>query len=189
MSPTQSPGDAACRDDGCDAAAPPATTDETRITLRSLEPRDRGAVEEILRATSFFREAEIDVALEVLDSFYAHPGQDYSTLGAFTPGGDLLGYVCYGPTPGTEGTFDLYWIAVHPSAQGAGVGTLLLTEVERRLADAHARLVIIETSSQPLYTPTRAFYERRGYREVARVPDFYTEGDDRVIFAKRLRPH
>jgi hypothetical protein len=60
--------------------------------------------------------------------------------------------------------------------------------VERRLAQADARLVIIETSSQPLYEPTRAFYLRKGYAEVARVPDFYADGDDRVIFAKRIHP-
>jgi hypothetical protein len=46
--------------------------------------------------------------------------------------------------------------------------------------------VVIETSSQPLYAPTRAFYVRRGYKEVARVQDFYADGDDRVIFAKRI---
>jgi ribosomal protein S18 acetylase RimI-like enzyme len=49
-----------------------------------------------------------------------------------------------------------------------------------------ARLLLIETSSQPRYEPTRGFYERHGYREVARVPEFYAVGDDRVIFAKRI---
>jgi ribosomal protein S18 acetylase RimI-like enzyme len=46
--------------------------------------------------------------------------------------------------------------------------------------------MVIETSSQPSYHPTRAFYRRRGYDEVARVKDFYSDGDDRVIFAKRI---
>lgn len=164
-----------------DDVAPP-------IQIEPLRPGDRTAVTEILSQSGFFRDQEIDIALEVLDSFFNHPGQDYTALGAFTPGGDLLGYVCYGPTPGTAGTWDLYWIAVAPAVQHAGVGTLLLQEVERRLAREDARLVLIETSSQPLYQPTRAFYARRGYREVARVPDFYAEGDDRVIYARRLQP-
>jgi len=107
-------------------------------------------------------------------------------VGAFSPGGYLIVYVCYGPAPGTTRAWDGYWFAVHPAAQSAGVGTPLLQEVERRLARLDARLVIIETSSQPLYHLTRAFYARRGYAEVARVPDFYADGDDRVIFAKRL---
>lgn len=165
------------------SASPDAAT-----RLRPLRPEHRGAVQELLRATRVFRDAEIDIALEVVDDFFARPEHDYAVLGAFTPAGELLGYVCYGPTPGTLGTWDLYWIAVAPAAQNTGVGTLLLQEVERRLARADARLVIIETSSQPLYEPTRAFYRRRGYREVARVPDFYADGDDRLIFAKRLAP-
>ena len=156
------------------------------LHVQPLRPEDRPRVEAIVRATGVFRESEVAIALEVIDAFFAHPDRDYSALGAFTPGGDLIGYVCYGPTPDTTRTWDVYWIAVHPAAQSAGVGTLLLQEVERRLARMDARLVIIETSSQPQYDLTRAFYARRGYAEVARVPDFYADGDDRVIFAKRL---
>lgn len=154
--------------------------------LAPLMPRDRDTVEAIVRAANVFREDEIAVALEVLDAYLAHPGKDYHALGAFTPGGVLLGFAIYGPTPCTLGTWDLYWIAVAPGAQGSGVGSLLLKEVERRLTDALARLVIIETSSLPAYEAARAFYRRHGYTEVARVPDFYAIGDDRLIFAKRL---
>ncbi|NJD09307.1 MAG: GNAT family N-acetyltransferase [Gemmatimonadetes bacterium] len=135
-----------------------------------------------------FRADEIDVALEVIDAYFANPGQDYTALGAFTRAGELVGYSCHGPTPCTLGTCDLYWIAVAPAAQGTGVGSALLQEVERRLAQEDARLLLIETSSQPRYRPTRRFYERHGYHEVARVPEFYAPGDDRVIFAKRIHP-
>jgi ribosomal protein S18 acetylase RimI-like enzyme len=171
------------------SAPPSAATLERHgdVLLRPLQADSRARIESLLRDTGFFREAEISIAIEVLDSYFDRPDQDYSALGAFTPGGDLIGYVCYGPTPCTAGTYDLYWIAVARHAQNGGAGTILLQEVERRLARADARLVIIETSSQPLYAPTRAFYVRRGYAEVARVPDFYAEGDDRVIFAKRIQ--
>jgi ribosomal protein S18 acetylase RimI-like enzyme len=156
------------------------------VYVAPIEPQHRSSIQQLLRATGVFRESEVDVALEVIDSYFILPEGDYTALGAFTPGSELLGYVCYGPTPCTTGTWDLYWIAVAPEAQGSGVGSQLLQEVERRLALKDARLVIIETSSQPLYAATRAFYERRGYQVVARVPDFYTEGDDRLIFAKRI---
>ena len=160
---------------------------KTGTTLRLLARSDRSAVERVLHDTAAFRDDEIAVALEVLDAFFTNPEQDYTALGAFTLGGDLLGYVCYGPTPCTLGTFDLYWIAVTPNRQNAGVGSQLLEEVERRLALVDARLVLIETSSQPAYEGTRAFYLRRGYHEAARVPDFYADGDDRLILAKRIR--
>lgn len=165
-----------------ESGAPPPSD----VSLAPLDESSRGQAESILRATGVFREDEILVGLEVLDSYLAHPEQDYTALGAFTPGGELLGFSIHGPTPCTLGTWDLYWIAVAPEAQGLGVGTVLLKEVEGRLARLNARLLIIETSSRPPYDPTRAFYLKKGYREVARVPDFYEAGDDRVIYAKTL---
>jgi D-alanine-D-alanine ligase len=164
----------------------PPDSPESDIVLAPLDLMHRGPVGRILRAAHVFRDEEIEVALEVLDAYYAHPGQDYHALGAFTPGGELLGYTVFGPTPCTLGTWDLYWIAVSPETQGTGVGTILLKEVEGRLTRSNARLLIIETSSRPPYDPTRAFYEKRGYREVARIHDFYEDGDHRVIYAKNL---
>jgi ribosomal protein S18 acetylase RimI-like enzyme len=94
--------------------------------------------------------------------------------------------VCYGATPGTDRTYDLYWIAVHPAYQGSGGGTLLLEEVERRLRHREARLLAVETSSREDYSSTRRFYQARGYSEAARIADFYAPGDDRVIYTKRF---
>ena len=110
----------------------------------------------------------------------------YVFLGAFTPEDELVGYACYGPTPGTDRTFDLYWIAVHPAAQGTGSGTILLDEVERRLRDQDVRMLVVETSSRSDYAATRRFYLARGYAESSRVRDFYAPGDDRIILTKRL---
>ena len=119
---------------------------------------------------------------------YRLPSTDcgYAFLGAFTPEDELVGYACYGPTPDTDRTFDLYWIAVDPGAQGSGGGTRLLTEVERRLQGENARMLIVETSSRSEYAPTRHFYEKRGYAEAARVREFYAPRDDRIIFTKRF---
>ena len=75
--------------------------------------------------------------------------------------GRLAGWICWGPTPCTVGTWDLYWIAVDPALQGAGSATLLVDEMERRLA-GQARLVVVETAGRADYAPTRAFYEAAG---------------------------
>ena len=98
----------------------------------------------------------------------------------------LRGFACFGPTPGTDRTFDLYWIAVDRAAQGSGCGTVLLSEVERRLEALHARMLVVETSSRSDYTATRGFYLDRGYVEAARVREFYAPKDDRIILTKRL---
>jgi ribosomal protein S18 acetylase RimI-like enzyme len=167
-------------------ASQPQDAAKPKFHVDTLNAGHRPSVCAILRDTAVFQPFEIETALEVFDAFNANPDQDYFALGAFTQDGSLVGYVCYGPTPCTAGTFDLYWIAVSPNVQNSGAGTLLLQEVERRLARSGARLVIIETSSLPRYHATREFYARRGYGVAARVPDFYADGDDRLIYVKRL---
>jgi len=153
----------------------------------------RGRIAELLRATGVFGDSEMAVALELFDEAMSAPATagiqpDYNFLGAFTPECDLAGFVCYGPTPDTDGTFDLYWLAVDPSLAGSGAGTLLLSEVEQRLRSKDARMVVAETSSRDDYEAARWFYARRGYTEAGRVADFYAWSDDRIIFTKRLDP-
>jgi ribosomal protein S18 acetylase RimI-like enzyme len=172
------------------------TTTAARVRLGALHRGHRSRIIEILEATNAFRGEEIDVALELFDESVAHqarapfdPGagvESYEFIGAFSREGELIGYACYGATPGTTGTYDLYWIAVHPEHQGEGGGSRLLDEVERRLNEREARLLVVETSSRTDYESTRRFYERRGYAEHARLSDFYAFGDDRLIYAKRL---
>jgi ribosomal protein S18 acetylase RimI-like enzyme len=98
----------------------------------------------------------------------------------------LVGYICYGPTPMTDGTFDLYWIASDPAARGRGVGAGLVGAMERDLRERKGRLVRVETSAQEAYGPTRGFYAALKYVEEARFRDFYKAGDDLIILAKRL---
>jgi GNAT superfamily N-acetyltransferase len=155
--------------------------------LRNLSAADRGRIEEITRAVGLFRPDEVPVALEVFDeAVRAGPrGEPYSALGADVDG-RLAGWICWGPTPCTLGTYDLYWMAVDPALQGAGVGTALVLEMERRLVGL-ARLIIVETAGRPDYAGTRRFYEGRGYQATATIRDFYAPGDDQVVFVKEVR--
>jgi len=162
-------------------AAPP-------LTLRPPRPSDRGRVLEIVRATGVFRPSEVDIALEVFGGAVQKPGVDYHALGAYDDAERLIGFACYGSTPGTEGTWDLYWIAVDPGTHRRGVGRALMAACERAIADAGGRLVVVETSSRPDYGPTRAFYQALAYGATARIPDFYAPGDDLVVYTKRLVP-
>lgn len=86
----------------------------------------------------------------------------------------------------TEGTFDLYWIAVDPARQGTGIGRALLAAVEELVRAEGGRMMLVETAGKPAYAATRAVYAACGYREVARVPDFYEDGDDKIVYARRL---
>jgi GNAT superfamily N-acetyltransferase len=157
----------------------------TAPLLRHLSAADRDRIEAITRAVGVFRDDEVPVALEVFDGAVAG-SSDYQALGAEADG-VLSGWICWGPTPCTLGTYDLYWMAVDPARHGRGVGTTLIGEMERRLRGV-ARLVIAETAGRPDYRPTRAFYEARGYRKAAVIPDFYAPGDDQVVYLKALGP-
>jgi ribosomal protein S18 acetylase RimI-like enzyme len=153
-------------------------------SLRPVGLAHRAPLEALTRATARFREAEVATAVELLDEALAGD-DDYRFLGAFD-GSSLVGYACWGPTPGTEGTHDLYWIVVDPTWQGKGVGTQLLNEIEHRLTTEAARLIVAETSSRADYAATRGFYERRGFDRAAVIPAYYAPGDDLVIYLKGL---
>lgn len=150
------------------------------------QPRDRDAILQVLAGLGFFHPHELDVAREVLDQALANgPDGHYQSYTARV-GGEVAGWACYGPTPCTAGTFDLYWIATAAALKRRGIGAALMHRVERHLRERGGRLLIIETSGRPLYEPTRRFYLRHGCVEAARLRDFYAPGDDKVIFTKTL---
>lgn len=165
------------------AAAPPVAP--PAIALRAAGAADRGAVESITRACGLFRADEVLVALEVFDA--AAAGDPSYTALVAEADGQAGGWICWGATPCTIGTWDMYWLAVDPARHGAGIGSRLVAEMERRLAGI-ARLIVVETAGRPEYAGTRAFYEARGYRRVATVPEFYAPGDDQVVYVKSFIP-
>ena len=86
----------------------------------------------------------------------------------------------------TYGTWNLQFIAVNPVSQAAGTGSGLLAGIEHSLADRKARLLIVETSSLDDYEAARAFYAKRGFEEEARIREFYSAGQDKIVFRKML---
>ncbi len=141
----------------------------------------------ILRNTPEFKPSEVAVAEEVIDSYLCDPqGSGYNTLVAEADS-IVAGYICYGPTPLTEGTWDIYWMAVTPDKQGQGIGGALIAFAEEQIKKAQGRLAIIETSSKPEYEKTRRFHLSHGYEIICRIPDFYAPSDDKLILQKRLR--
>jgi ribosomal protein S18 acetylase RimI-like enzyme len=155
------------------------------ISIRPLRADDRGPLETILRDTGVFSEAEVAVAMELIDTALGNPAQkDYIIRTAEDEGGGVAGYYCVGPTPMTSGTFDLYWIAVSPSHRGMDVGKTLLRHSEELVMDMGGTLIIAETSSKPSYDGTNRFYLKNDYRELARIRNYYTEGDDLIVYGK-----
>ena len=165
--------------------APGAAPKQRVATLRPARADDRGAIEAITRDAGVFHEDEVPVALEVFEAAVA--GDPSYVAVVAERGGRAVGWVCWGATPCTRGTYDMYWLAVDPAQHGAGIGSQLVAEMERRLSGV-GRLIVVETAGRPDYAPTRAFYEARGYARTATIPDFYAPGDDLVVYVKRLVP-
>jgi len=158
-----------------------------RIRLRSLQAEDRLPIQATLQETQHFTSQEIEVALELVDAVLDQTDPDYQFIVAEKPGGHFAGYGCWGETPLTSGTYDLYWIAVSPKYQKQGIGGKILSHIEAQIMKNRGRLLLIETSSTEVYQDTQAFYTRHGYVLESRISDFYKSGDDKLIYTKRFR--
>ena len=158
------------------------------MAIRSLVQKDRETILSMVKNVRYFTTEEVDVAMELVDIALRDDKQrDYTFQCLVDREDQPLGYVCYGPTPMTEGTFDLYWIVVDPKYQNQGVGTKLLDFFEDTVRGMNGRIILIDTSSISPYEAVHRFYLEKGYREVARVPDYYWPGNDRITFFKKLR--
>ncbi len=163
---------------------------EKRAPEVAIRPLQRADVERLVHltdATGFFHPDEVAVAREVLmDCAMQGAEESGYFIHVAARAAELLGWVCFGPTPRTKGAWDLYWIAVDTRKQRYGLGKRLMRLAEEEVRKKGGRILLVETSGRDLYAPTRGFYVGLGYREVSRVPDFYEVGDARVIFSKAL---
>jgi D-alanine-D-alanine ligase-like ATP-grasp enzyme/ribosomal protein S18 acetylase RimI-like enzyme len=153
-----------------------------------LAPADLAELRRLVTEAGVFSDAEIELAVSLAESTLAKGAEQSGHHFLCASRGErLLGYTCYGPIDGTQGSFDLYWIVVDAAGQGRGLGRELLDRTEARVRERGGRRLFAETSGRADYAPTRTFYERAGYRAEARLPDFYAPGDDRVTYGKSLQ--
>lgn len=154
--------------------------------IRSLLNKDREKIEKILRDTNNFKDFEIDVALELIDTYLNDEKQNDYHIFVDEENDVLNGYVCVGPRPMTKSTWDLYWIAVNPSVQAKGIGSGLIAFSEDYIKQKGGRLIWIETSGKESYEKERKFYLKNGYEKLTEVKDFYDMGDSLVIYGKYI---
>jgi ribosomal protein S18 acetylase RimI-like enzyme len=156
------------------------------LKIRPVSVLDRAALLQILKNTPEFKPPEIIVAKEVIDDCLRDDNNSGYFILVAEDNREVVGYICYGPTPLTDGTWDIYWEAVARDRRGQGIGGRLIRAAESEIQKSQVRLILIETSSTPAYKQTRQFYNKHGYSEIARVPDFYEPGDDKLIFQKKI---
>ena len=152
----------------------------------NVNEKDVDIVRTIVASTGFFYDFEIPVAVELVEDRLAG-GENSSYHFIFAEvDGKTVAFSCFGSIACTEGGYDLYWIVTHDDYRGSGIGKVLLEETHQRVKNLGGRYLIAETSSLEKYSPTRYFYEKNNYKQEALIPDFYKEGDGKVIFVKRF---
>ncbi len=180
-----------------------------KLSIRIAKPEDETIVMDIIERTGFFRPVEIDIAREVFtEAAHNKPGCSYQSYiaeirdtidegrltkeerqlahhpSSLVP--RVVGWVCFGETPCTLGTFDIYWIAVDPTLQRQGAGKFMLEFSENEIKKQKGRLAVVETSGMKRYESTQKFYEKNNYTIAAKISDFYAPGDDKLIYLKNI---
>jgi ribosomal protein S18 acetylase RimI-like enzyme len=145
---------------------------------------DVGVIRALVAETGMFMPGETDIAVELVSERLEKGSASGYEFVLAEVDREVAGYACYGQTPATEGTFDLYWIVVRKRFQGLGIGRAILERAELEARSKGAKRLYVDTSGQEQYKKTREFYEKAGFRKVAELPDFYRDRDSKVIYVK-----
>lgn len=157
------------------------------IYRSNITESDLSHIKDILISSGFFYDSEVEIAMELATENIKKGAEESGYI--FTVAVDnksLVAFTCYGKIPGTESSFDLYWIAVHESQRGKGVGKILMDMMLEDVKLNGGTNIWIETSSRPLYKPTRKFYLNYGCEKIAELPEFYGKDDSKTIFLLRV---
>lgn len=157
-----------------------------RTKITRFKKEDLKNLKGMLLELKTFNLKEIKVAYEMAKEFLKKGKKsDYNFLAA-KENGNFSGFLCYGPTPLTSHTFDLYWIAVSKNFQRKSIGNLLLKECEEKVKKEGGKILVVETSSTKRYEKARRFYVKNGFKKVAEIKDFYKKNDNKIIYVKTI---
>lgn len=152
--------------------------------IRYIKPSDENKIDALLRRIPNFNDEEHKVAMELISISIKDVEQKDYNIYVYEEDGKILGYHCTGRRPLTDGVYDLYWIVSDPEARGKGIGKLLLEHAESFVKQNKGRWLLAETSSRDSYTSTQNFYLRNNYSIISEIRDFYTVGDNLLVFGK-----
>lgn len=152
--------------------------------IRSIKPSDVTELEKLLKKIPNFNDEEVKVAMELIDITVNNPSQTDYNIFVYEEDGRILGYHCTGRRPLTDAVYDLYWIVADPEHSGKGIGKNLLEHAENFVKEKKGRWLLAETSSKESYLSTQSFYFRNNFSIISEIKDFYSVGDNLLIFGK-----
>jgi len=152
----------------------------------TVKHEDIENVKRITESTGFFYDHEVEVAISLVIDTLKNP-EEYNFVLIEDDNGKTIAFSNFGEIPCTKKRFDIYWIVVDNDQRGKGLGKILIAETEKRIKELGGEIAYLETSSTEKYHPTRKFYEGLNYDKEVVMKDFYADGDDKVIYSKRLK--
>jgi ribosomal protein S18 acetylase RimI-like enzyme len=154
--------------------------------IRPITSDDTSALVELICSSGLFRKEDAYSIQAMLDEYHSRADEGGRQIIALAENGSLAAVAYFTPKEFTDRVWELLMIAVSGSRQRQGLGSRLLLNVEESIRALNGRLLLIETSDRSSFERTRSFYQKHGYAEVARIPDYFTDGDGKVSFIKRL---
>jgi GNAT superfamily N-acetyltransferase len=152
------------------------------MKVRPTESHDIAALQLVLEGTELFPSVMLP---DMINGFLSGQAPDEIWL-TCEWNGTSIGF-CYAVQEElTEGTYNMLAIAVLPSVQSKGAGSAIISALEEMLRDQGHRILIADTSGADEFAKTRAFYEMKGYTQEARIRDFWSAGNDKIVYWKAL---
>lgn len=119
----------------------------------------------------------IDRALEVLERAERGGGNDAEHRAmVIARDGTVAGLVLFGQIAGTAHAARLYTAVLAPSVQTSDVGTRLMQSVREIVRAGGAQFILAEMPDDPAIGNVLGLLREHGFREEARVPDFFRDG-------------
>ena len=150
--------------------------------IRKVKKEDLVGIKEVLDSSELFPSEFLE---DMINDYFNNPDSEDIWF-CKSENGRIVSFGYCAPEKFTEGTYNLYAIAVRKESQGKGIGKKMMNHIENLLSRTGNRILIVETSGGPQFELTREFYHKCNYTEEATIRDFWNEGEGKVIFWKKL---
>lgn len=102
--------------------------------------------------------------------------------------GEILGAIGVRENHCNNGGYEMDedYIAVHKDHRRKGIASELINKMENFVKENNGRYIHILTCDIDSYKPARLFYENKGYRTVAEIPNYFSKGEGRIDYFKEI---
>ena len=150
--------------------------------IREIRQADMSELKKVVDSSELFPSEYLD---EMISDYFNNSDTEeiwFTYIDNNMP--SAIGYCV--PEKLTDGTFNLLAIGVLKELQGKGIANEMMNYIEQYLKQKGGRILIVETSSDDAQMAARKFYQKIGYIQEAVIRDFWKDGEDKIVFWKRL---